>query len=141
MALVKLEFIGLKEFKEQLRQLPSELAGDAGAIVTRTAHAAAADMIGQYPEGETGQLARRGEGVDGRDEIWRTGDRDQPGQARMDLRSRHGHTPFVERLEPRRHAKAGRVFEPTMVRYRRRMYDELADMMRANGLQVSNSGG
>jgi len=49
---------GIAELRAELSRLPSELKGEATAIVLDTAYAAKDDIVSQYPQGETGNLKK-----------------------------------------------------------------------------------
>lgn len=55
---VRLQMDGLAEFRDALRQLPDDLAQEAGAIVSAHAEDAERRIERAYPEGPTGNLRR-----------------------------------------------------------------------------------
>lgn len=146
-----LTFHGILELKEQLRNLPAELKGKATAIVLDSAHSAAADIKGQYPLGPPGRF-RKGKPI-------------EPGNLRKgvkvvvkeigplgvaaQVRSAAPHAHLYEFGTEARHyvtwrgrrkaigKQPGRpVFIPTMIRYRRLMYEKFEAMLVAAGLTV-----
>jgi hypothetical protein len=132
-----LTFHGILELKQALADLPAQLKGQATAIVLDNAHAAADDIRNQYPQ-KTGNL-RKGVRVVVK-EIGPLG-------VAAQVRSAAPHAHLWEFGTEARHTKLGwnrgrmkappaPVFIPTMMRYRRLMYDKLAAIIEAVGLTV-----
>lgn len=126
-----LKWSGLDEFRRQLRDLPVHLRDDADGIVTRTTEAAKVATVTNYPE-VTGNL-RKGVGT-------------------KYERSAYGIIGTVYSRSPHAHLyEQGTVKTPPAPYYkrlgfhagrqRRIMWKELADMMRAHGLEVSGDVG
>jgi hypothetical protein len=135
---------GIAELKYELGKLVPELKGEATSIVIDTAYAAAEDIRSQYPQGETGNL-KKGVKV--------TVKEIGPFAVAAQVKStaphawwfEHGHE-LTKKRETKK--KAGRgimfshkglprpVFIPTMIRYRRAMYQKLAALIRSTGLKV-----
>jgi len=133
---------GLDDFKRALASLPAELKGESTAIVLDAAHAAAADIVAEYPE-KTGNL-RKGVRV--------TVEAIGPHGVAAKVRSTAAHgwlyehgsqaRYYITKKNGRRHV-TGRmpepprpVFIPAMIRHRRAMYARVAEIMRAHGLTV-----
>jgi hypothetical protein len=134
----QLKLSGILELKEALANLPVQLKGQATGIVLDTAHAAADDIRNQYPIGPTGNL-RKGVKV----QVKEIG----PVGVAAQVRSAAPHAHLWEFGTEARHTKLGwrrgrmkapprPVFIPTMMRYRRLMYQKLAVMLEAAGLTV-----
>jgi hypothetical protein len=126
---VSFELRGLEEFKAQLRQLPDDLKGGATGIVLDAAHRAEASIVSQYPE-VTGNL-KRGVKV----EVLAVG---RYGVAAK-VRSSAPHAWLYEHGRCRWGAVSdppAPVFIPTMMRTRRQMNEQLADLMEQQGLDV-----
>ena len=144
------EINGLNELKADLANLTPELKAQATQIVLDSAHAAAADIKGQYPEGPPGRKNRQGKEI-------------VPGGLRRgvkvvvkevgavavaaQVRNSAPHAHLWEFGTEARHTKLGwnrgvmkrppaPVFIPTMIRYRNVMYEKLAAIIEAKGLTV-----
>jgi len=133
-----LTFTGIQELKQALADLPANLKGEATAVVLDNAHAAAAAIRNQYPTGATGNL-RKGVKV----VVKEVG----PVGVAAQVRSAAPHAHLWEFGTQARHTKMGwargimkapptPVFIPTMIRYRRLMYQKLAAIIEAQGLTV-----
>jgi len=139
---------GLEELKEDLRNLPEELAGDARGIVTRAVQDAAQDVRAIYQSHRhTGNLA---EGV-----------RVEPVTSNeagtsLKLKSTARHAWLFDNGSQARHytTKSGKqhdtgkmwgrtppthVFVHTVIRHRRRMYERLKEMLARHGAKVSGN--
>lgn len=136
----RLAFEGLAELKAALRALPAELKAQSSRIVRDAANSAAGEIRADYAR----KIKHQGTGklVDGvsvlhEDTTFSTGAIvinkskianifENGSQARhTDLGYNRGSMP------------PGHVFIPVVTRRRRRMYEELAEMLKHNGLQVS----
>lgn len=138
----RLVFSGIEELKAQLRALPEDLANEASVIVQEHAQTAAATVRAVYASHrDAGDLAdgvvveintwgRFGTSVVVRSKAKHAWLFDHGSQARHYI-TRHG----VPHLTGRMPARP--TFVPTMMRFRRAMYVELADMLRAHGLIVT----
>lgn len=133
---------GLDELREQLRNLPSELTGEAAHIIEAAGNGAAAEVKGHY-ERVSGDL------VDGVSVDFQ---RDQFA-ASASVKSAAKHAYIYENGTQVRHTNAGanrgamppappgRAFIPALIRARRRMYAQLEDLLKRNGLVVTGSAG
>ena len=135
---VQLTIKGIDDLKRALADLPPQLKGEATVIVLDNAHAAAADIKGQYPKGLTGNLQK---GVKVR--VQEVG----PLSVAAQVRNTAPHAHLWEFGTEARHTKLGwnrgvmkrppaPVFIPTMIRYRNVMYEKLAAIIEAKGLTV-----
>lgn len=133
---VRVKLDGFAELREQLRNLPTHLAEEAGGIVTRHAHAAEAHIQAAYPTGPSGNL-KRGVKVD---QVQVSG-----AAAHVRLRSTARHAHLFEFGTQARHTSLGynrgpmpaaHVFIPTVVRERRQMTEDLIAMLKREGLTV-----
>jgi len=135
---VQLTIKGIDDLKRALADLPPQLKGEATVIVLDNAHAAAADIKGQYPKGLTGNLQK---GVKVR--VQEVGALAVAAQ----VRNTAPHAHLWEFGTEARHTKLGwnrgvmkrppaPVFIPTMIKYRRLMYEKLAAIIEAKGLTV-----
>jgi hypothetical protein len=132
----RLVFDGLSELREQLRNLPSELTGEAANIVLGAANGAAAEIKGAYPV-RTGRL---------RDGLVVTRADKGKFSAGAIVKNTAKHAAIFENGTQARHNSLGanrgsmppgHVFVPRMIRARRRMYERLSDLLRRKGLVVS----
>ena len=135
----RLELRGLDEFREALRNLPEDLAREAGAIVLAQAEMAKDQIQRAYPE-KTGRLKG---GITVNRESDRSG-------ARAIVRSRAPHAHLHEYgSKPRRTdaganrgamptAAEGERMIPIVMRRRRAMVAALIDLVRRMGFQVEN---
>lgn len=131
---------GMAEFREALKNLPDDLVAEAGHIVEGAANGAAADIRGGYPVA-SGNL---------RDGVTATR---QDGSARIAatsvVKSGSPHASIFENGTKTRTTKAGanrgrmpkpeeslRMI-PKVIRARRRMQDDLVDMLRRQGFEVN----
>lgn len=137
----RLRMEGLDELREALRQLPEELAQEAGAIVMAHAEEAQRRVQQAYPQGPTGNLRR---GVTTNREASRFG-------AKAIVRSRAPHAHLFEYgSRPRRTQRganrgqmpAGSEAErmiPIIIRVRRNMVAALIHMVQKAGFTVTSS--
>jgi hypothetical protein len=129
---------GLAEFKEALRNLTGDLTGEASHLVEAAGNGAAATIKGNYAR-VSGNL------VDGVSvEFSRTGV-----STGAVVKSKSPHAWMYENGTQVRQtatgadrgamppAPPGRAFIPEMIRVRRRMYEQLADLLKRHGLLVS----
>jgi Bacteriophage HK97-gp10, putative tail-component len=131
-------FEGLDELKEQLRHLPAALTGEAANVIQATANRAEADMRARYSA-----HVRSGNLRDGLEQIERD-ERSANGYAIMMI-NRARHAWIFEFGTQARHRgivtwapmPAGHVFIPAMDSNRRWMYEQLKDVLRRAGLEVS----
>jgi hypothetical protein len=125
---------GLDELKAALRQLPTELAGEASHIIEGTANAAIVDMRAEYPPGEL------------RDGVYQSTLSTGPFGVGIQIRNRSGWAWHWDHGTEMRHwinkKSTGRMqpkhtFGRTMSQSRRRMYAQLAQLLERHGLIVS----
>lgn len=135
-------FDGLDDLKAALRNLPDELAGEAGRIVETHANSAAVTIRAAYgAHRRTGNLQEHVS-------IDRVARGRYGAAARVKSTARHAH--LFETGTKARHyitrrgvrhvtgaAEPQHVFVPEMIRVRRRMYEELKALLVRNGIQVS----
>jgi hypothetical protein len=127
---------GLEELKAALRSLPADLADDASDIVEGAAQAAKTEIYNAYPE-RTGNLrqhttvAIRASGRYGAGAV---------------VKNTARHAWMFENGTQARHTAiganrgsmpAGHVFIPIVMRWRRRMYEQLKSLLVRHGLQVA----
>lgn len=125
---------GLEEFKGALRQLPTELAGEASHIVTAVANGAIVDMRADYPPGElrdgvdqtTLSIGTFGVGIQIRNRSNWSWHWDHGTQMRHWINGKS-----TGQMRP--HHTFGR----TMTQSRRRMYEQFALLLERHGLAVS----
>jgi bacteriophage HK97-gp10 putative tail-component len=129
-----LKFDGLEEFKADLRRLPSHLADRAADIIENAAEEAKSSIYQAYPR-RTGHL-REGLSVEH--------SRSAFGAVSI-VRNKAKHAFIFEvGTETRKTSLGavkgrmppGHVFVRITMQRRRRMYQEIADMMRSEGLEV-----
>lgn len=136
----RLEFAGLKELREALRQLPHELKAEAQSIVMDAANGAGTDIKAAYDRHtKTGNLSK---GVQVRpSEVSTFG-------AGAIVVSRAKHAWMFENGTQARHTAIGanrgamppgHVFIPVVVKRRKQMYVELMEVIRKQGLQVTGT--
>jgi hypothetical protein len=136
---VQLKLDGMKEFREALRKLPEELAGEAAHIVEGAANGVASEVRRVYPS-HTGNL------IGGVRVTHFEGGKVAAG-AIVKSSAKHSHL-YEYGTAQRRTAKGAnrgrmpvpnesRRMIPIVVRARRRMYAQLADLLRRNGFVVS----
>lgn len=130
---------GFDQFRAALRQLPETLTTDAAGIVSAHATQAERSVTAAYPRGPTGHLRA---GVQVQFTRGRVG-------ARAVLRSRAPHAHLVEFGTGSRKTRKGynrgvmpaapesERLIPIAIRERRRMYDDLAGMLREHGFEVT----
>jgi hypothetical protein len=129
------EWFGLNELINQLRDLPEDMKDEATAIVLDHADYAKDDIEAAYPE-VSGNLKRglRVEHTDG-----------GPFGVAVILKNVSPHAYIFENGTQTRQTALGanrgamppgNVFVPRVIRWRRAMYDTLARMMEAHGLEV-----
>lgn len=135
----RLVFNGLAELRAELRQLPAELAGEAGEIVSGAAEGAKNDIVEAYPE-RTGNLRSRVT-------VSRTAGSGLYGVAAI-VKNTAKHAWIFENGTQARHTDiganrgampAGHVFIPAVIRRRRQMYERLKGLLTKHGLVVSGS--
>ena len=138
----RVELQGLAELRAALRQLPADLAREAGAIVTAHAEEAGRAVREGYPEGPTGNLRHRV-----------TVDAQQAGlfSAAAIVRSRAPHAQLWERGTKARRTDrgwnrgrmpqppAGERAIPKFSRARAKMRAALIDLVRRAGFEVHES--
>jgi hypothetical protein len=137
----KLTIEGLEELRAALRQLPQELADEAGPIVLTLAQYAADEMDQKYAAHEwTGNL-RNGLSVTRDDAYIRFG-------ARAVVKNRAPHAWWAENGTQIRKTSTGanrgamppiHVFVPSAIRWRRAMVEQLKGLVRRAGLVVSDT--
>jgi len=130
----------MAELRKALAELPNALKLEAGSRVVAAANQAQADLLARYPTGETGNL-RRGLRVRAKPAGSRFG-------AAMEVRSTAHHAHLFEFGTKVRQTKKGAnrgfmpaadLFVPIMQRARIRLYLELEDVIREQGLEVRKS--
>lgn len=136
-----LRFDGMAEFRAALRRLPEDLAVEASGIVKATAEGVAAQVKGNYPTGRTGNLVRG---------VTVTHFENGKVAAGAVVKSTAKHAFIFERgTKPRKTSRGfnrGQMPEapesqrmiPVVVRFRRRMVDQLIAMMERHGLTVGD---
>lgn len=134
-------FEGLDDVRTALRNLPSELTGEASHIVEGNANGAAATVKAHYAR-VSGTLVD-GVSVETVRGQFSTG---------AIVKSKAPHAWMYENGTQVRHtdkganrgamppAPPGRAFIPAIIRARRRMYEQLADLVRRKGLVVTGDG-
>jgi hypothetical protein len=131
----KLQINGLAELREQLRNLPDDLAQEAGVVVTAHAEDAQRRVQNAYPEGPTGNLKRRVT-VNREVSSSRFG-------AKALVSSRAPHAWLFENgvrgKAPRRETPANEQAIPIFVQVRRRMVEALIQVVQKAGLTVTAS--
>lgn len=134
---------GLVELREELRQLPEHLRGQATAIATDAAESAADEVRTNYPE-ESGDLADSVEVVPTSKNVG------QFGVGLTVVASAWYAWIFEVGTEaPRQTAKgwdrgkmpAGKVFIPAMIKWRRVMMRRLKGLLQDTGLRVTGDDG
>lgn len=135
----RVEWDGLNEFQQALRQLPKELTGEAAEIVQRHAEASARTVQANYPQGPTGNL--------------KSGVRVEPDRSPFGVRgvvrsrAKHAHL-FEFGTNTRRTSKGadrGRMPKaseshaaiPVFIRERRKMVEALIELVKRAGFEVS----
>jgi hypothetical protein len=155
MSSVALEIRGIAELKNALGKLPTELKGQATQIVLDTAYAAREDIASQYPIGPPDRFRK---GVPITPGNLRKGVKVFPKEVgpfavAAQVRSTSPHAWWHEHGSELHHRETKKgwsrgtmfgkkgpprpVFVPTMIRYRRAMYQKLADLLRSTGLTVT----
>ena len=132
---VRFTIVGLDTLRADLRALPPTLAGEGGRIVEAATNAAVGQMKRGYPR-RSGELADGLQWDVSRSAFGATGT----------IRNRSKLAWIFDKGTKARHTglgvnrgqmPAGRVFVPAMVENRRRMYAQLADLVRRAGLTVT----
>jgi len=138
----RFRFDGMAELIAGLRQLPADLAGEAGRVVIDAAEGAAAEIREKYPIGpgdddyEGGNLKSHVKVVEK--------NAGQFGHVRQ-VRSSAKHAWIFESGTQTRQTALGynrgfmpgaNIFVPTVRRYRRAMYEDLREILRNAGLDV-----
>lgn len=153
MAYVKLRFDGMSELRAALRNMPAELTGEASHIVEGIANGVASRARQVYPYGPTGNL------IGGVRVTHFEGGKVTAG-AVVKSSARHAHLYEWGTKKPRKgrggygkgegsrsngklanrgrmpEAPEARAFIPIVVNARRRMFEQLEDLLRRNGLIV-----
>jgi hypothetical protein len=136
---VRLQLQGMTEFRAALRQLPEDLADEAGVIVQAQAENVAGQIESGYPQGPTGNL-KRGVTV-ASSSASRFG-------AGAIVRSRAPHASIFEKGTTQRRTGKGwnrgampqpdvsQRMIPKVIRARQRMMAALIDLVRRAGFQV-----
>jgi len=137
---VRVQWDGLNEFRNALKNLPEELRSEATVIVGEHAREAQRQVIAAYPQGPTGNLKR---GV--------TAPRNESTQfmAKFRVRSQAPHAHIFEYGTKERRTRSGanrgvmpkapsdQAAVPFFIRQRRRMLEALIVLVRQAGFQVS----
>lgn len=134
----RLTYDGLNEFVADLIQLPKELSGEGGDIVISRATEAGDDIRAEYAASAvTGNLAEH---------VKVTVKEKNEFGAIAEVKSTARHAYIYENGTQIRKTKDGKnlgamppanIFVPTVIRKRRAMVDDLKDLMRDKGLEVS----
>lgn len=128
---------GLEELKAQLRALPAELVVEGGHIVEGRGNGAAATIKAGYPD-RTGDLRDK---LEVAYTVSRFG-------ARSIVRNTSKHALEFENGSEVRHTAIGanrgrmppnHLFTQTIIRARRAMYSDLADLLERKGLRVTGN--
>jgi len=134
----RIVFEGLEELKRALRELPAELTGESSHIVESNAIGAADTIKANYAR-VSGTLVK---GVS----VKTAKDQFAVGAV---VKSKAPHAWMYENGTQVRHndkganrgrmppAPPGRAFIPVIIRARKRMYEQLADLLKRKGLQVT----
>jgi len=149
-----LRFDGMAEFRAALRKLPEDLAGEASNIVEATANGVAAQVRGNYPIGPTGNLVRGVtvthfenrkvaagaivKSVAKHAWIFERGTKVRSGAGGNERGrgSRRGNRLANRSAMPE--APESQQMVPVVVRYRRRMFEQLFAMLRRHGFTVGD---
>lgn len=133
----RLTYDGMEEFKAALRQLPVELSRDGGDIVVRRSQEALDEIVEQYQNhSHSGNLASH----------VRLEVQQQSAGARAVLKSTAKHAVIFENGTQVRKNAAGKnlgamppahIFVPTARRKRAEMVEDLVDLLKRAGLEVS----
>lgn len=146
----RIEFNGLYELKQALKNLPDDLVAGAGAIVSNAARSAAAADFRQYPVGKPHM--RKGHRVGGgtlKNSLRLEEYALQKGDVSYSLRNVAPHATIYDKgTLPRRTLKgkdcgvmpAGQVFIPNAIHYRQEMREKLVAYVRAAGFQIGAFG-
>lgn len=136
---VRLQWQGMEEFKEALRNLPEHLAQEAAGIVVDAAQGAARTVQTNYPQGPTGNLKRR---------VRVTQQRDKASVSARVL-SQAPHAVIFEKGTRTRRTDRGwnrgrmppapesQAMIPTVIRARATMYERLIDLLKREGFEVT----
>lgn len=130
---------GLTELRNALRNLPEDLARDAAEIVVNVAEGAKAEIVSGYPQGRTGNL--KGGVTVHRSHAQFTS------QAIVKSRAKHAHL-FEFGTKARKTANgvnrgrmpkapAHQAMIPVVIRKRRQMVQQLIELVRRAGFEVS----
>jgi NADPH:quinone reductase-like Zn-dependent oxidoreductase len=138
---------GLSEFESALRELPTTVRSEAQPIVSDAANATASHVKAAYERVRTsGTSGRKAAGKHLADGVKVVVDNGGTSYARAFMRSTAKHSHLYEFGSVKRQWKSGKntgtmPAQPTVIpaaeRERRKMRDELVEMMRRNGLEVS----
>ncbi len=132
---VSFTFDGLAELREELRRLPAELTGEAGHIIEAATNAATHEIKAGYPV-RTGELRDHVEGsvVTSGFAVVGTVRNTSPLAYIFENGTQARHTALGA---DRGVMPPGHVFIPAIARERRRMYEDLKDLLVRHGLEVS----
>ncbi len=130
-----LTFDGLEDLREALRALPHELAQEAGDVIVETVNTAADEIVAAYPD-RTGHLRGGVKFSVERSEFGVVGTVKNTAKLAwiFELGSQARHTEIGAN---RGSMPPGHVFVPIVMKRRRRMYDQLKDVLAKAGLEVS----
>lgn len=134
------KFTGLDELRAELRNLPTELAGEASHIVVGEGNSAVAEIRREYPF-KTGNLVEHvtattlqagpvASGVSVKSSARHAWLVEYGSQARYYV-TRGGNRHHTGKMPPKP------VFVPAMVRARQRMYEQLQGLLERHGLTVT----
>lgn len=139
-ASVKLE--GLDELRAELRQLPETLKAEAAQIVLDAAESCKREVQAAYPTGPTGNLKRG---------VTMTTDANNRAGVSARVKSNAKHVHIFEKGTQLRHTNSGanrgrmppapesQRMIPIVIRARRRMVQQLIEMVQRQGLEVTSS--
>lgn len=133
---------GRDEFRAALRNLPDALKGEAASIVVEAASQAERDITAAYPMGPTGNLKRG---------VTMNVESSSKFGASARVKSNAKHVHIFEKGTVVRHTNSGanrgrmppapssQQMIPIVIRARRRMVQQLIDMVQKHGLVVTQS--
>ncbi len=133
---VAFAFEGLAELKEQLRTLPAELAGEGGNIVEAETNAAAVEIRSDpsYPLRDTVEASTEKTQLSAVGTVTNTSRLAyifEEGTEARHYVTVNGQTHLTGKIPP------GHKFVPRIMARRRKMFEQLADLLRRAGLEVS----
>lgn len=140
MAKGEVRWDGLDEYRELLRTLPETLANESANLVEGAANAAAFDIRSAYPV-RTGNL-QKGVTVTvlnrGRTATGRIVKNNAPHAWLFEVGSQARHTSLGAN---RGSMPPGHVFIPRVIKWRRRLYEQIKELLRLKGATVTGDAG